>query len=176
MKSTLKSHQLPRMYCVEFYLAFFQFCVRQILFSSSHSLSLRSPCFFLSQNRSMFKLMITIANSPNFHVNSMREYVCIILFHSCLTISNFETYVIFIFHNSSTSFQIREDYFLFRRLIQERPKLQWLVLLVVVFAVIYLLSPADLIPDSWGVIGFVDDFIVWLLIVLLFYIMAESYR
>jgi RING finger protein 170 len=72
--------------------------------------------------------------------------------------------------------RMREDYFLLRRLIRERPKLQWLILGVIIFAIIYFLTPADLLPDSLGLIGFLDDLLIWLLVFLMFYVMAESYR
>jgi uncharacterized membrane protein YkvA (DUF1232 family) len=71
---------------------------------------------------------------------------------------------------------MREDYFLFRRLIHERPHFQWIVLGVIVLAIIYLLIPTDLIPDSLGLIGLLDDLLIFFVVFLVFYAMAEFYR
>jgi len=53
-----------------------------------------------------------------------------------------------------------------REVVNGRYKMSWLTTLVAVFAIIYIIFPFDLIPDYIPVLGWIDDALVFYLLLL----------
>jgi len=71
---------------------------------------------------------------------------------------------------------IQEDTVLLRRLLKESRVYQAIAVFTVIFGVLYFFLPADLIPDDLPLIGYLDDLIVVIFLILCSFWVAEWYR
>lgn len=72
--------------------------------------------------------------------------------------------------------QLREDVAILRRASSESPAHRYVLVGAVLLLVIYIVLPYDLIPDELGIVGFLDDFGVFAIVMIVLYNLAETYR
>jgi len=72
---------------------------------------------------------------------------------------------------------VQEDWVLFNRVMNSTMSLRKiLTITTLLFGVAYLILPMDIIPDSAGLVGLVDDLLVWLMVLWFLVAMLEGYR
>jgi uncharacterized membrane protein YkvA (DUF1232 family) len=72
--------------------------------------------------------------------------------------------------------RLREDVALLRRASSESDLHRYIVIGLFILVVLYIVLPFDLIPDDIGAIGFVDDFVIFFFVMIVLYVIAETYR
>eukprot|EP01122_Echinamoeba_exundans_P004754 TRINITY_DN14995_c0_g1_i1.p1 TRINITY_DN14995_c0_g1~~TRINITY_DN14995_c0_g1_i1.p1 ORF type:complete len:213 (+),score=28.05 TRINITY_DN14995_c0_g1_i1:36-641(+) len=72
--------------------------------------------------------------------------------------------------------RLREDVALLRRASNESDLHRYVVIGLFILVVLYIILPVDLIPDDFGVVGFVDDFAIFFFVMVVLYMIAETYR